>query len=174
MLDSSTHCVSLFHPEISILSVDMSLNFHVSCSLLLSSLSDFLLVSSSVFSSLSPHLLFCCCHFPLPPLPVSFFSVWYFVSLSVFSLLLHVILSHNIPSVSLPFFFVFLLSLWTRPGYFLCLKPWRWIIQQTDPWQHSCCLGVVCCSFLWFHFSSLSASGLVRVSVFFEQYLVFA
>lgn len=31
--------------------------------------------------------------------------------------------------------------------YFLSLKPWRWIIEQTDLWLHSCCSGVCLCLF---------------------------
>lgn len=49
-------------------------------------------------------------------------------------------------------FFLCLLSI-VEPNVFVLvvyclvsLEPWRWIIEQSDPWMHSCCLAVVCVS----------------------------
>lgn len=131
-----------------------------SCLLLPPSLLFFLCLTACLFSPLyslpSPHLLLIC-HFPLSILPVfppSSFLLSSFVSLSRFCLFLHVILWHNILPFMSVFFLCFLsISAGFPPAgparsilvvYFLSLKPWRWIIEQTDPWLHSCCLGVVC------------------------------
>lgn len=177
LISFSTHCVSLCQPQISILSVDVSLNFHVSCSLLLFCL---LCLIASFFPPLCIHrclyISIFCLSFPfifLPCLFLAFLFLSSFVSLSVFAFFLH---WHNILSLSLYFPFVSHYlpdSLQADPRsilvvYLPSLKPWRWIIEQTDPWLHSCCLGVVCL-FFWFHFSSLSASGFVCLSVFLNN-----
>lgn len=49
--------------------------------------------------------------------------------------------------------------------YFLSLKPWRWIIEQTDLWLHSCCSGVCLCLFSVSISVSLSSSRLLCLFV---------
>lgn len=73
-----------------------------------------------------------------------------------FPFLLLIILRRNVPSLSL--FFLRFLALSPSPSrqpqqvYFSGLlsvsSPWRRIIEQADPWLHSCCLGGVWLSFL--------------------------
>ena len=158
-----------------------------------------LLKSSSIFLSLSPcfSLLFPLSVWMLfPPLCIhsclyilSFKLSFFFplclcqpVRLSLFSCILFskIILSLIVFFVCLFVLFYFFLSLSlddppATPSrsilmvYFLSLKPWRWIIEQTDPWLRSCCSVVWCRSFLQIHFSSLSAPGLVFLSAYLNN-----
>lgn len=110
-------------------------------------------VSSSLYSLSSLDFFYFICHFP--PSSVSFsslFSLWSFVSLSLFAFS-SCILFFEIIVLYLSFSPFVVFCWYPRQFYFSALlslspKPWRWIIEQTDPWLYSCCLGVMHWSFL--------------------------
>ena len=89
-------------------------------------------------------------------------SLWCFVSLSVCFILRHYIPSLCFSFVSLSIFYDSPLGSPNRSIlvlYFLSLKPWRWIIEQTDLWLHSCRFGVCVCLCLFSVSISVSRSS---------------